>query len=85
MTKVTAAFRNFAKEPKNFQNQSLQAVRANVHCTVASTVMASRRSAGDYEHFEETCGLYYYYYYYYYPTFTNGGGRRRSCETSVSI
>ena len=58
MTKLTAIFRNFAKAPKNFQHQRLQFVRAKVHYIVASTVMASRRFAGDYEHFEETCGLY---------------------------
>jgi hypothetical protein len=62
MTKLTAAFRNFAKEPKNFQHQRLQVVRAKVHYILASTAMVSRRFAGDYQHFEETCGLYFQRY-----------------------
>jgi hypothetical protein len=52
-TKLTAAFRNFAKAPKNFQHQRLQVAIAMVHY-----IVASHRFGGDYEHFEETCGIY---------------------------
>jgi hypothetical protein len=62
MTKLTAAFRKFAKAPKNFQHQRLNVVRAKAHYIVASKVMASRRFAGDYKHFEVTCGLYFQRY-----------------------